>query len=365
MWNHAAVPLRTTLDATPLLGTRTGVGRYVDRLVHALAQDPDLDVTLTAFTVRGAAGLAEPGVRVRHRPAPARALQALWSRVPFPPVELLAGRCDVFHATNFVLPPSLRAAGVVTVHDLTFARHPDTVTPTVLRYQRLVPRSVRRAALVLCPAEATADDVAEHYGLSRARVVATPLGVDPSWAAPTAPDRHRLRLPDRYLLFVGTREPRKQLPVLLAAHAAARAQDADVPELVLAGPAGWGAEQELPAGVRLAGWLSDDDLRAVVGAATALVLPSRYEGFGLPLLEALAAGTAVVASDLPVHREVTGGHADLVPVGDVDALADALLRASRATDDPAAVDARRAWAATWTWERCARRTADAYARVAA
>lgn len=368
----AAVPLRITVDATPLLGTRTGVGRYVDRLVHALADDPAVELTLTAFTARGAGALptvAPSGVRVRHRPVPARALQALWSHLPFPPVELLAGRCDVVHGTNFVLPPAARAAGVVTVHDLAYVRHPETVSPASLRYRSLVPRAVRRAALVLCPSRATAQDVAAHYRLPPERVLATPLGVDPQWADPpelTAAARHRLGLPERYLLFVGTREPRKQLPALLAAHAAARSQDADVPPLVLAGPAGWGAAARLPPGVVLAGWLDDDDdLRAVVGAAQALVLFSRYEGFGLPLLEALAGGTPVVASDLPVHREVTGGHARLVPVEDVDALAQALLETSLAGPDDDAARQRRDWAARWTWQECARRTVAAYRLAAA
>jgi glycosyltransferase involved in cell wall biosynthesis len=365
------VPLRIALDATPLLGTRTGVGRYVDRLVQALTDDPSLQLTLTAFTARGAGALsaaAPPQVRTLHRPVPARALQALWSRTSLPPVELLTGRCEVFHATNFVLPPARRAAGVVTVHDLAFDLHADTVNPAVLRYRTLVPRSVRRAALVLCPARATAAEVAAHYGLDDDRVVATPLGVDAAWAEPsplTPSLRQRLGLPERYLLFVGTREPRKQLPVLLAAHAAARAEGADVPALVLAGPAGWGAPTDLPPGVVLAGWLADDDLHAVVGAAQALVLVSRYEGFGLPLLEALAAGTAVVASDLPVHREVTGGHGILVPVGDVDALAAALVEVVQDPATPKAVEQRKAWAAGWTWQECARRTAEAYRRAAA
>lgn len=358
--------LRVGLDATPLLGPRTGVGRYVEGLLGGLAGEPDLQVSLTAFTWRGRGGLrqaAAAGHQVRARPAPARLLQAAWARWPFPPVELLAGRVEVFHATNFVLPPARSAAGVVTVHDLSFARHADTVTPAVLRYRELVPRAVRRAALVLCPAQSTADDVAEHFGLPAGRVRATPLGVGPAWrsAAPPSPAlRAELNLPGRYLLFVGTREPRKNLPMLLAAHRLARARDAAVPPLVLAGPAGWG--EPLPdSAALLTGWLDDRRLQAVVAGADALLLPSRYEGFGLPLLEALSCGTAVLASDLPVHREVTGGHARLLPVGDPEAWAAALAELAAGPPEADGVRAaRREWASAWTWERCAGLTAAAY-----
>jgi glycosyltransferase involved in cell wall biosynthesis len=357
------------LDATPLLGARTGVGQYVDHLVDAIAATPDApDLTLTAFTLRGARALTAPqGHRVVQRPVPARLLQTLWARTAVPSVELLVGGCDVFHATNFVLPPTRRAVGVVTVHDLTFLRYAETVTAATLRYRTLVPRSVARAAMVLCPAEATAADVAAEYGLASERVVATPLGVSDDWrtAKPLAPEaRHALGVPARYVLFVGSHEPRKRLPDLLAAHRAARAADDAVPPLVLAGPVGWGDQVDAPDAIDT-GYLDEPTLRSLVAGATCLASPSTYEGFGLPVLEALACGTAVVASDLAVHREITGGHAMLVTVGDVDALAAALVAASRAEPDPEAVLRRKAWASTFTWSRCAEVTIDAYRRALA
>ena len=358
--------MRVGLDATPLLGVRTGIGQYVSHLVDALATTPGgPHLTLTAFTLRGARALTAPdGHRVRQRPVPARLLQSLWARAEVPPVELLAGPCDVFHATNFVLPPTRRAVGVVTVHDLAFLRHTDTVSAASLRYRELVPRSVARAALVLCPAESTSADVAAEYGLSPDRVVATPLGVSEAWrtAQPlTAAARAALGVPERYVLFVGTREPRKRLPDLLAAHRQARAADDAVPPLVLAGPPGWGDEVDAEDAIST-GYLDASTLRALVAGATSLVSPSTYEGFGLPVLEALACGTPVVASDLAVHRELSGGHADLVPVGDVDALAAALVRAGHARRDDDAAD-RRVWAAAFTWRRCAVATIAAYERA--
>ena len=302
------------LDATPLLGPRTGVGRYVEHLVAALAGDPELDLVATAFTARGAGGLAAAvpaGVRVRHRPAPARALQAAWARVDLPPVEWVTGRLDVFHGTNFVLPPLRRAGGVVTVHDLSYLRHPGTVTAASLRYRTLVPRGLRRAAVVLTPSHAVAAEVRDEYGLGD-RVRATPLGVDADWYAAEpmpAAELARRGLPARYLLFVGSVEPRKGLPTLLAALRLLHDDDPDTPPLVLAGPPGWGPALEtahLPAGAVVpAGYLDTADLRRLVAGAALLAYPSVYEGFGLPPLEAFATGVPVAASDLPVVREVT------------------------------------------------------------
>lgn len=362
--------MRVSIDATPLLGNRTGVGQYVDRLVSAMADlEPGpvacLDLSLVPFTARGFRDLApRPGVHVQHRPFPARALRALWSRTSVPPVELLTGRCDVFHATNFVLPPTRRAVGVVTIHDLTWALFPETVTKDVAHYARLVPRSVRRAALVLCPSESTAREVRRYFDLPEERVRCTPLGVDESWlqTLPPSPDqRARLRLPDRYVLFVGTREPRKNVAVLVKAHESARRREPDlVPDLVCAGPAGWGPDLGESPSVHVTGYLAEEDLRLTVAGADCLVLPSQYEGFGLPLLEALACGTPVVATDLPVHREVTGGHARLVPVGDVERLAEALVDTLDEGRAPGIDSIRRQWAATWTWRRCAELTRQAY-----
>ena len=366
--------MRVGLDATPLIGARTGVGRYVEHLLTELTTlpvTPGLDLVATAFTLRGAGGLAAlvpPGVAVRHRPAPARALQAAWLRADTPPAEWLTGRLDVFHGTNFVLPPLRRAGGVVTVHDLSYLRFPETVAAASLRYRELVPRGLRRAAVVLTPSEAVAAEVRAEYGLGD-EVVATPLGVDAAWfdAVPAEPGWRAARgLPERYLLFVGTVAPRKGLAGLLRALRVLHDADPDTPPLVLVGPPGWGPALEtaaLPAGaVVAAGYLDTADLRRLVAGAAALVYPTLYEGFGLPPLEAFAAGTPVVASDLPVVREVTGTLAALAPVGDDVALAEAVAKAL--TDrDPAARSARQARARDFGWAETARRTYAAYERA--
>lgn len=356
--------LRVALDATPLLGVRTGIGRYVEHLVAELARRPaEVSLRAAALSLRRRPGLRHlpAGVRAVHRPAPARLLQQAWARGGGPPAEWLTGRVDIVHGTNFVLPPPRRAAGVVTVHDLTFLRFPELVDASSLAYRELVPRAVRTAAVVLTPTQAVAEELIEAYQVPADRVRVTPLGVDPSWFEPAQPPAG---LPDRYVLAVGTLEPRKGLDVLLDAVRALQSSGADIPPLVLVGPPGWGATLD-PAGLDrdrliLPGYVGQDALRGLVRGAAVLAFPSRYEGFGLPPLEALAAGTAVVASDIPAVREVVGEHATLVPPGDADALG-AALRAALAT--PRSEAARRAGqdhAATFSWRRCADATLAAY-----
>ena len=346
--------MRVVLDATPLLGVRTGIGRYVEGLLDGFAQleDPP-ELALAAFT------------HSRERPAvgtwvgrrlPARMLHTAWGRVPFPPLEAIVGHADVFHGTNFVLPPRRSAAGVVTIHDLAFLLHADTVTPAVRRLKTLIPRLAQSADAVITPTEAVADQVAEHLAVPRERIHAVHHGLDPRWATTAAPDtawRRSHGLPSSYALFVGTLEPRKDLATLVAA---LRRLGDSAPILVLAGPAGWGPEVDLPAGTVRLGWVDDDVLRSTVAGADLLVLPSRDEGFGLPALEALACGTPVIASDLPALREVLGDLATYAPVGDADGFAAALSAPPAGTRLT-----RQAHAAAFTWKACAQRTLAVYA----
>ena len=409
--------MRVGLDATPLLGPRTGVGRYVAGLAGALATlagpEPE-ELALVPFSWRGTRdlpavasqgtgdvpGVARDGPRVRYgrRRAPARLLQAAWARLPWPPVEWFSGPVEVFHGTNFVAPPTRRAATVVTVHDLTYLRFPEMVTDASARYRDLVPRALRRGAVVCTPTAAVASEVAAEYGLPPARLADTPHGGDPPRGQVTPPAPSGVaphRRPGRYLLFVGNREPRKNLTGLLTAYrqllstrvtspprvggvgtgptagegagTTTAPAAGGVPPLVLVGPPGWGGTLDtagLPAGaVHTPGYLPELDLVRVVAGAAALVVPSWYEGFGLPALEALACGAPVVASDLPAHREVLGDQAELIPPGDPAALAAAL---ARVLDDPGGEPvraARRARAAGFTWENCAQATLSAYRRA--
>lgn len=343
--------LRLLVDGTPLLGQRTGIGRYTAALVAELTVMSTVDVRVVGFTLRGWSALrSATSARTAGLPVPARALRACWSRGAFPPIELLAGVADVVHATNFVLPPSIRAKGVVTVHDLAFLDEPrgDPDLPGLVR------RATQRAAIVCTPTDAVAKKVSERLDVPSARIAVTPLGVDDEWfdAEPVdEPLAHQHGLPAEYVVFVGADGPRKGLPGLLAAHGD------DLPPLVIAGP---GPPTRHGRVIRT-GYLPEAELRRIVAGARALILPSRDEGFGLPAVEALACGVPVVCSDLPALREVAADHAVYFPFGEPEALRAALHAALALPPDCTA--AGRAHARTFTWRACAEATLDAYRRA--
>ncbi len=368
--------MRLGIDATPLLGDRTGIGVYTAALLGGLAARDDVELTATAFSSAGPAALRPmlpAGVAARGWRVPATVLQQAWLRTSVPTAEQLCGPVDVFHGTNFVQPPTRHAASVVSVHDLSFLRYPETVSANSLRYRALVPRSIARSDLVFALTRSAAAEIAEEYGLPEDRLRVVPPGVEDDWftaTAPTEADRARLGLPERYLTAVGTLEPRKNLATLLRAYRALLEEAGDVAPLVLAGAPGWGEAlhlQDFPAGqVITPGYLERADLRSLVAGSLALVFPSRYEGFGLPPLEALAAGVPVLASDLPVTREVLGPHARYVAADDEPGWSQALAECTGASwPGGADADSARVWAGRYSWHRTVEAAVAGYADASA
>jgi glycosyltransferase involved in cell wall biosynthesis len=329
-------PLRLAIDATPLLGARTGVGRFAARLVEGLAIDTSLAVTAYAVTWRGRGdlrGVLPPSVRHLDRPMPARPLHHLWRRGFGPGLQWWTGPVDVVHGTNYVVPPARRAKRLVSVHDLTAVHFPEMCTPHTRTFPALIGRAIAEGAWVHTDADFVRDEVIAHFGASPERVVTVPLGFD---AIPTAhaTEGHRLAGGDRYIASVGTIEPRKGYPGLVRAFDRLAASDASV-RLVVVGAGGWGmddfrravdAAQHRDRVVHL-GSIDDRQRAAVIRGATVLAYPSIYEGFGFPPLEAMSAGIPVVAAAAGAVPEVVGNAALVVPVGEDGALADALERA--------------------------------------
>ena len=369
--------LRVTLDATPLLGARTGVGQFTTEALAALARRDDLDLSAFALTWEGRGDVARmlpPGVRGLRRPMAARPLRQCWKRSSWPPVEWWSGPVDVVHGTNFVVPPARRAAEVVTVHDLTPVRLPELCTPDTLELPGLLRRALARGAFVHTPSAFVAAEVVEHLGAPPERVQAVPHGV-PGLAHLAAADPaagRRLAGAERYVLALGTVEPRKDLPTLVRAFDVVAGSDPDV-ALVVAGPDGWGvgafaaAVAELRHGARLRrlGYVDGADKAALVAGAAVFAYPSLNEGFGLPPLEAMAAGVPVVATAAGALPEVLGDAARLVPPGDVTALAAALAEVAADEGERARLVARgRRRVAALSWERCAAGLAELYRRAA-
>jgi glycosyltransferase involved in cell wall biosynthesis len=322
--------LRVALDATSLLGNPTGIGRAVAGALGGLAVRDDLDVSAYALSWRGRGTLGAvvpAGVAVTSRPMAAGLLLRTWQRWPFPPVEWWTGPADVVHGTNFVAPPARRAAQVVSVWDLTAVRYPQWCTPSSRRYPALVRAALSRGAFVHTASRSVAEEVIELLGAPAERVRVVAPGIPDISASGPPPDRGTRR----YVLALGTVEPRKDLPGLVTAFATVAPRHPDV-DLRIVGPAGWG-EDALAAAIAASavrdriertGWVADTG--PLLAGAAALAYPSRYEGFGFPPLEAMKAGVPVVATSAGSLPEVLGDAALLVPVGEPQALADALGR---------------------------------------
>jgi glycosyltransferase involved in cell wall biosynthesis len=306
------------------------------------------------------------GVAHHQRAMPARPLHALWARRDGPPVEWFIGAADVVHGTNFVVPPTRRAAAVASVHDLTPVHHPELCDAATLAYPGLIRRALRRGAWVHADSGFVAGEVVEAFGADPGRVRVVHPGVPdlPRPGAAEVDDALRRVLPpgtNRYCLAVGTAEPRKDFPGLVRAFGDVAASEPDV-SLVLAGPPGWGeaalaeAVAASPARKRIVrtGWLDDADLAALLSRAAVLAFPSLYEGFGFPPLQAMQAGVPVVATRAGSLPEVLGDGALLVDPRDVDGLAAALERCL--VDESVRRDlvaAGTSWVARFSWKACA------------
>lgn len=370
--------LRVTLDATPLLGAVTGVGRVVQEVLPRLVRRDDLDLRAFAMTWRERQRLPDvvpPGVQVPSRPLPARPARRIWTHADHPRLRWWTGDVDVVHGTNYVVPPARPAAEVMTVHDLTCVRFPELCTTDTLQYPALIRRALRRGAWVHAPSHATADEVVATFDAEPERVVVVPLGVTrpPADAPGDAHEGRRLANAERYFLALGTVEPRKGLPTLVAAFDEVVATHGDV-RLVIAGPDGWGstaleaalARHRGAAGrtVRL-GWLDEGDRAHLLRGATALAYPSIYEGFGLPPLEAMAEGVPVLSTTAGSLPEVLGDGALLVAPEDPVALAAAMTAVLDDEDERARlVAAGHERAERWTWDATAEGLAALYHRAA-
>jgi glycosyltransferase involved in cell wall biosynthesis len=327
--------LRVALDANPLIGERTGIGHVSARLLEGLAARRDVEVIGYAITRTGRRdlpGVLPAGVRPATSRLPARIVHPLWRRFEFPHVEHWTGPVDVVHSPNFIAPPA-QVPVIVSVHDLAFVHSPELCRPEARKLEPLLWRAIERGAILHTGSDHVAGEIREHFRLPPERVARVYTGIATHATAADPAVGHTLAGGDRYVLAIGTIEPRKGYPGLVRAFDRVAADDPCL-RLVIAGAKGWGTkpfEAALAAAgaadrvVRL-GYVSDADHAALLAGASVLAYPSLYEGFGHPPFEAMAAGVPVVTTSAGSLPEVVGDAALFVPPGDDEALADALHR---------------------------------------
>lgn len=368
--------MRIGIDYTAAVNQGAGIGRYARQMTRALLElDRENEYVLLVPSASAEASRAsesamvgQANVSLVRLPLSERALVALWHRLRVPvPVELFSGRLDVFHSPDFALAPVLRARTLVTVHDLSFRRVPECFEPALLSYlNRVVPRSVARADIVLADSESTRNDAIELLRLAPERVFVVYAGVDSRFHRVTDQGfletvRSRYSLPGRFVLSVGTLQPRKNYMRLIEAFS--RLSGVEDVRLVISGARGWLYEDifrrveelGLSSRVLFPGYVAEADLPALYSLSEVFAFPSLYEGFGLPPLEAMACGTPVVVSRASSLPEVVGNAGCLVDPVSVEEIAGAL---QALLDSPARradlAEQCVAQAARFTWSEAAR-----------
>jgi glycosyltransferase involved in cell wall biosynthesis len=320
-------------------------------------------------------------VSFHEAPIDERWLYRLWYRLYLPiRVEWFTGRLDLFHSPDFVLPPVSRdVPTLLTVHDLSFLHYPETFTPSLVNYlNKIVPRSVRRSTHILADSQATKRDLIEWYEVSPKKVTVLYSGVT-SRFKPVDRDakldavRKKHGLGKRpYVLCVGTLQPRKNYKMLIRAFR--EVANVQPHNLVIAGGKGWLYDQimkeitaqGLEERVLITGFVDDEDLPALYSGASLFTFPSLYEGFGLPLLEAMACGVPVISSDSSSLPEVAGSAARMLPSRNQQAWSKAMLSLLADRNERSRmVAAGYLQARQFTWSRAAKQLNQLYVDLVA
>jgi glycosyltransferase involved in cell wall biosynthesis len=365
--------VRIAFDGTTLRPGRTGVGYYTEHLLHHLAREGAGD-ELIVVSNRLVDTTRPLPARVRVAASPWRAPRMVWMQV-LAPRTLRQLRPDVAHFTNGMVPLASPVPTVVTIHDMSLTLYPRYHPPRrVLLNRPFVDLAARRADAIITVSQSAKRDIVRLYGLSPERVHVVHEAAAPAFRpvvdrAELDRVRRRYALADRFILYVGTIEPRKNLPKLIEGFAVRR-KAGDLPhQLVCAGPYGWlsGDIEEridhlrVSDAIRFTGYVPFDDLPALYSLAEMFVFPSLYEGFGLPVIEAMASGTPVITGHVPALAEVAGGAVEHVDPLDAASLGDAMVALGRDRERREhLISLGLARARTFSWERAARETLDVY-----
>lgn len=370
--------MRIAIDLTPLLPGTTGMDRYLRELaIRTPKADPGNQYTIlvNAEDRNGLAPLLAPNASITRWSVRAKSAR-LVSQQALLPVASWAGRFDVVHSPSFLMPMVRgRSRHLLTVADMTFFSMPEVHSRLHASwlFRAFVSASIRRADMINVLSAATRSDLLRLFpAVDAARVRVTPLGVDERFcpASPelVASNRERLKLPARYVLFVGTLEPRKNVRTLVNAYRRLVESGEDVGDLVLAGARGWNSDElfrdigapSVRSRIHVTGRVPEADLPWVYRGAQVFVYPPLYEGFGLPPLEAMACGVPVITASNSSLSEIFAGAAELVAAHDSAAIATAIQRVQDVPHRNRLVQAGLARAAAYSWDATARGVAGCY-----
>ena len=321
--------MRIVVDVSPLARARTGIGNYLRGMLAGLAEAGSNEHELVAFGPSGPRGRRRIGEALAGLPVELRlpllphVARTAWSRAGRVPIERVVGALDVFHFSDWMYPPQRGGVRATTVHDLVPLRFPEWVQPETLRmHGRKYEHAARTCDRVFVNSRFTAGEVVELLGVPEERVVVAYPGIDPRFHA----EGVSADLGGPYVLTVSTLEPRKNLPALVEAFTLLRQRRPEL-TLAIAGLEGWEEKPLAAEGVSLLGFVSDDELARLYRGALAFAYPSRFEGFGIPVVEALASGVPAVVSSHPSLDEASGGATLRADPDDPEAFAGALEEA--------------------------------------
>jgi glycosyltransferase involved in cell wall biosynthesis len=368
--------MRIAINTLAMRRELYGVGNYVKNLIASLSRLDQKNEYLLFASQENVCHLTDLGSNFRLEYAPgSRALRLPWEQAVLP-LRLKRERIDAYHGPTFVAPLIKTCMQVVSILDMTFHRTPERHSfHKRIYFRTMIPRMVQRSDAVIAISESTKRDLVNLLAAKEEKIFVTPLGVDRRFQPITDEEeigkvRQKYNLPSKFILFVGLMEPRKNLEVLVDAYH----MDSLPREfhLVLAGNIGWGcslllkkiANSFVRNRIQMPGYIADADLPALYSMAAAFVYPSLYEGFGLPVLEAMACGTPVITSNISSLPEVAGDAAVLVDPSSPEALASALRNVLGDSQLRESLSQRgRQRAQLFTWERTAQKTLEVYRRV--
>jgi alpha-1,3-rhamnosyl/mannosyltransferase len=377
--------MRIAIDTRCLAGSRElkGVSQYTRHLTSGLLKRAGADVSFLLFpgfnharnrTVCGFFPDLLASARCIWSTVPMQIMERLW-HFGWPPIEFITGRIDVFFEPNFFLPPLGKARSAVTVHDLSFYRHPEWFPEGVASGRvKKMGKTLRAADHVIAVSHFTADEIKDVWPQHSGKISVIHEAAGPEFQ-PAGPDRlaeltGKYNLQDPFFLYTGTIEARKNVEKLISAFMYLRRSGGTKCQLILAGSPGYGAETILAAAaqgiekgwIRVMGFLNQDDLPSMYSSAEGFCYLSRYEGFGLPPLEALACGTPVLVSDIPVFREILGPRGYFANPANENEISEGLVRLEKT--DRFTADECIAWASQYSWERAASETFSVFRMIA-